>query len=556
MSKKRSRKWDNWESIGDLFAEGGQGRLYLVKNTSEDSDEIYVLKELKNPKRIKRFEREIKAITNIKPHPNLIQLIDYGIYRDENRPCYVMPRADCSLDMYLPELNKDVNLSFETFELICAGAEHLHKAGIVHRDLKPENILMFSGKPKISDFGLCLVVDDTRFTSTPEAVGPRLYMAPELEDGKNLDVDPSADIYSLGKILYYILSGGIIFSREKYSQSKYSLSKLFNDPRYEIFSKVFRRSISIDKTYRYKNASELRQGFKEVVDEFFNHPRTKVFMKLGSFQTIVKEKYDSSSLRKLNQEEWKELVNCYRSWKLMPPIEFFELAAEKLSEKDIDDLVFLLLDNENNLGTENLIRISGIIMLKNNPEEMHFLVCHDYVERFLLFALENDLFDIFDAVARISLSTLRQHDQVISRLSKYFSKLTPEGKKNFLVASYQTEYGGKLELMNMLLDNNQLDDISFEAVIAGICSMNDKPTLKRIAAIGDKLENDDRLGAFVRGIVLGSPGETFDFLKNYGWKNPVIKILCSLMDKNDDDNNDSPEITQTLARAGAKVGKR
>ncbi len=62
MSKKQKRKWGNWESAGGIFDEGGQDRLYLVKNTADDSETIHVLKELKNPKRRKRFEREITAI--------------------------------------------------------------------------------------------------------------------------------------------------------------------------------------------------------------------------------------------------------------------------------------------------------------------------------------------------------------------------------------------------------------------------------------------------------------------------------------------------------------
>lgn len=499
MSKKLRKKWDNWESVGGIFAEGGQGRSYLVKNRSDGSGEIYVLKELKNPKRIKRFEREIKAITNIEPHPNIIQLIDAGIY-DEKRPCYVMPRADYSLDAYLDELSKDINLSFDTFDRICAGAEYLHKNKIVHRDLKPENILIFSGIPKISDLGLCLIIDDTRFTPTSEAVGPRYYMAPELEDGKNLDVDPSADIYSLGKLLYYMLSLGKIFSREKYSQTKYSLPTIFNDTRYEIFTKVFRQSISAYEIDRYKNASELRQGFKEAVDGFFNHPRTKIFIKLGSVEAIARNEYDLSLLKNLNKDEYKELVNFYRSSKVLPPIEFFELAAEHLSGKNIDNLIFLLLDNEKYLNAAHLIKICGIILLKNNPKKILFFMRHDYIERFLLLALGNDLPNIFDAVACINIFILRHQAQIIAILSNSFSKLTPESKKNFLFASYPTEYEGKLELINSLLDDNDLDDTLFEYVIAGGCSMNDQTALESIAIIGDKLEKEERIEAFGRGI--------------------------------------------------------
>lgn len=537
MRKKRKRKWGSWEAVGDIFAEGGQGRLYLVKNLFEGSDEIYVLKELKNPKRKKRFEREITAIANIEPHPNVIQLIDAGIYRDENKPCYVMPRADCSLDMYLSEICKDINLSFEIFKLICAGVEHLHRADIVHRDLKPENILIFSGTPKISDFGICLVANENRLTPTSEAVGPRFYMAPEIEDGKKLDVSPSADVYSLGKILYFILSKGKIFSREKYNQPKFNLSKIFNDPRYEIFSKFFRRSISTHIFERYNNVPELLLGFKETVEEFFDHPRTKIYSKLGSYETIVNKGYESSSLQKLNNEEWRELISFYRSRELTPPIEVFELAAEHLSEKHIDNLIFLLLENESHIDAENLKRIAGIILLQNDPEKILFFMRQDYIEHFLLLALDNDSPKIIEAVARISFFTLRQHEQVILRLSKHFLDLSSKAKRNFVLSSYHTEYEGKLELFDSILENDHLDDISFEAVIAGICSTNDRSALKRIAVIGDKLEKGDRLGAFIRGIILGSGDEAREFIKKYEWKNSIVRKVGNAMSINDGDVN-------------------
>jgi len=543
MSKTKERKWDNWVSIGGLFKEGGQGRLYLVKDSSKDSKEIYVLKELKNPKRLDRFEREIKAITKIRPHPNVIKLIDSGIYRDKNKPCYVMQLADSSLDKYVSELKNNINLSFKIFELICAGVAHLHKAGIIHRDLKPENILMFHETPKISDFGLCLVIDETRFTPTSEAVGSRLYMAPELEDGKNLNVGPSADVYSLGKILYYILSGGIIFSREQYNQNNYRLSKIFNDLRFDIFSKIFKRSITLNIHERCTNALELKHEFKNVTIKFNSHPRTTVFLKLGSSKTIIKEAYDLSTLDLVTNEELKELINFYRSKELTPRIGFFEYTIDKISEKDTDNLIFLLLENETQLGIENLIRISGKILLLKNPKEIHFsMMHHDIIERFLLFALENDDPKIFDSIARINIFILQYHENVITKLSKHFYNFSPDSKQNFLAASYQIKYEGKLELMNNLLENNELDDISFEAVIAGICSMNDQPTLDRIATLGDKLKKRDQIGSFGRGIILGSHGGTLNFFSNYNWKNPMFKILFKALNKNDD--NDKGNLTK------------
>lgn len=118
--------------------------------------------------------------------------------------------------------------------------------------------------------------------------------------------------------------------------------------------------------------------------------------------------------------------------------------------------------------------------------------------------------------------------------------MSHKSKINFLLSSYQTEFEGKLELFSSILENDDLDDISFEAVVAGLCSTNDYSTLERLAAIGDNLEKGDRLGAFGRGITLGSRDEAIEFFKNYKWKNRVIKILCDVMGTNDSDN-DEPE---------------
>jgi len=441
--------------------------------------------------------------------------------------------------MYLPEISTNTNLSFEVFQLICAGVEHLHRADIVHRDLKPENILIFSGTPKISDFGICLVANENRLTSTSEAVGPRFYMAPELEDGKNLDVSPSSDVYSLGKILYFILSKGKIFSREKYNQPKFNLSKIFNDPRYDIFSKFFGRSISTIIYERYKDASELLLGFNESVEKYKNHPRTRIYSKLDSFKKT--KTYEPALLKKLDNEEWRELVSFYRSQDLTPPIEFFELAAEHLEEKHIGDLIFLLLENESHLNGKSTMKLAGDIVLKNDPEKIHLFMRNDYTERFLILALDNNSSKINDTVARISFLILRQHQPVILMLSKHFWDLSLKSQRNFLLSSYQTEFEGKLELFNSILENEDLDAISFESVVAGLCTTNDHSTLERLAAIGDDLEKDDRLGAFGRGIILGSRDEAIEFFKNYKWKNRVIEILCDAMGKNDSDYEESEE---------------
>ncbi len=103
-------------------------------------------------------------------------------------------------------------LAERTLELlidIANGLAHAHANGIVHRDIKPANLLL-SGAPAlpvIADFGICYVVDGDRMTLTDEAVGPRLFVAPELEDGRAEQVSARSDVYTLGKLLYWLLKG-------------------------------------------------------------------------------------------------------------------------------------------------------------------------------------------------------------------------------------------------------------------------------------------------------------------------------------------------------------
>jgi len=109
---------------------------------------------------------------------------------------------------------------------IAEALDLVHKKGIIHRDVKPENIL-FKGDGTdclLADFGICLVMGQERGTNTGEVVGPRHFIAPEIEGGGVIeDVDASVDIYSLGKIIYYIFSGGKTFPRERMRENEYDI---------------------------------------------------------------------------------------------------------------------------------------------------------------------------------------------------------------------------------------------------------------------------------------------------------------------------------------------
>ena len=198
MAKRRN--WGRWFNTGEPPKEGGQGRVFVVVD-KDSADEKKALKELKNPRRLDRFRREIQAFTQLGAHTNLIAIVDSALGDDSEKKYYVMELADASLEDVVDTLTGDIHHALALFEGVCAGAAHLHVNGILHRDIKPGNVLLIGDTPKLSDLGLCLIAGEDRLTSTQEAVGPRYFMAPELEDGRHLDVDARADVYSLGKLL-------------------------------------------------------------------------------------------------------------------------------------------------------------------------------------------------------------------------------------------------------------------------------------------------------------------------------------------------------------------
>lgn len=217
---------DRWKVVESL-PEGGQAHAFLVTDIRGEGETLYVLKRLKNIKRIDRFKREIEAVRNLS-HENIVRLIDFDL--EAERPYLVTEYCSGgSLLQAEPFWHKSPIKALEIFQQICNGVAYAHSQDVIHRDLKPGNIFLRSttGPAVVGDFGICYLEEDgTRLTLTEEAVGPRLFMAPELEDGRVRDISKRSDTYSLGKLLYWLLSGGKIFSREKHRELEWELKGL------------------------------------------------------------------------------------------------------------------------------------------------------------------------------------------------------------------------------------------------------------------------------------------------------------------------------------------
>jgi serine/threonine protein kinase len=252
-----------WNNEGPL-GEGGQGWTFLVRRSDGSDQKRYVLKRLKNKDRLARFEKEIEALKKLS-HPGILKIIETG--NSKEAPFFVaeyceggdLSKADMSAKNLLQKLM--------FYRQICDVVAAAHNADIIHRDLKPQNILVRNDDSiAVGDFGLCLDLNDVveRFTLTSEAVGARYYIAPEFEDGRVSDPKPASDVYSLGKLLYFILSGKS-FAREQYKGGPNDLRTPGCETGIHFLYEIFDKTIQVDLKNRYQHAPELLHALDGVI---------------------------------------------------------------------------------------------------------------------------------------------------------------------------------------------------------------------------------------------------------------------------------------------------
>ncbi|HET6232517.1 MAG TPA: serine/threonine-protein kinase [Longimicrobiaceae bacterium] len=268
---------ERWEVVSDRpLGEGGQAQTFLVRDKEGDPDARFALKRLKNVNRVERFEQEIQAVMALN-HPNVLSLVDYSLRIEGKREKPYMVTEYCaggSLASGDPSRwESDPAATLELFAQICDGvaAAHLRSGGpIVHRDIKPENVLLRAedGPPVVGDFGIAFVHDGERerLTAVDEAVGARLFIAPELADGRAEDVRPWSDVYSLGKVLYWMLNGGRVFDREQHRTPRWNLLEKHKRNLYEHINRLLDKMITVEPSERFRTAEEAAGAARYVAD--------------------------------------------------------------------------------------------------------------------------------------------------------------------------------------------------------------------------------------------------------------------------------------------------
>jgi serine/threonine-protein kinase len=219
IARLRSSIGDRYEVEREL-GRGGMATVYLAKDLKHDREVAIkvLLPELSASIGAERFEREIRLAAKLQ-HPHILGLYDSGIA--DGLMYYVMPfvkgeslRDRIDREGMLP-IDDAIGITLE----VAGALGHAHALGIVHRDIKPENILLQGNHALVADFGIARAVSEAgaqKLTQTGMSVGTPVYMAPEQSLGET--VGPTADLYSLGCVLYEMLAGEPPFAGKNAAQ--------------------------------------------------------------------------------------------------------------------------------------------------------------------------------------------------------------------------------------------------------------------------------------------------------------------------------------------------
>ncbi|MDJ1155537.1 Stk1 family PASTA domain-containing Ser/Thr kinase [Macrococcus caseolyticus] len=253
---------------------GGMSSVYLAQDIILDQKvavKIINIPHVDVERAVQRFQREVQNATTLS-HPNIVKVLD--VDEDERHYYLVMEYIEGpTLHEYIQQhgpLSPEEAVFFT--KQILRGIEHAHSYRIVHRDIKPQNILMTDNKElKISDFGIARALSETAMTQTNHIMGSVHYLSPE--QAKGIRTDESSDIYSIGIVLFEMLTGHLPFEGEsavgiaiKHIQEMIPSVREENSAIPQSLENVVNKATMKDKLRRYRTTQEMYEDLTTALD--------------------------------------------------------------------------------------------------------------------------------------------------------------------------------------------------------------------------------------------------------------------------------------------------
>jgi serine/threonine protein kinase len=257
--------------ITEQIGEGGMATVYKAYQPSLDrfvAIKVLAALHARTPGFKERFFREAKAVAQLS-HPNILPVYDVGM---ENDICYLVMKCivGCSMRDLMGD-KMELRQVCRYIDQVSGALDHAHERGIIHRDIKSHNLLLEGEWVFLMDFGIAKIMEaSTVLTSAGELMGTPCYMSPEQASGK--PVDHRTDIYSLGIVLYEMITGTVPFKGEtpygviyKHIHEALPLPRNFRPDLPEIVERVVLKALAKSPDQRYDSAGRLAEALREAV---------------------------------------------------------------------------------------------------------------------------------------------------------------------------------------------------------------------------------------------------------------------------------------------------
>ena len=279
--QKINERYEIVKSIG----EGGMANVYLAEDKIlERKVAVKVLRgDLSaDDKFIRRFEREAQSVSNLS-HKNIVEVYDVGV--EDNEHYIVMEFIEGKTLKQLLKKRESLTLTevIDIMTQLTDGIAHAHESYIIHRDIKPQNIMIEdNGLIKITDFGIAMALNATQLTQTNSIMGSVHYLPPEQASGKGATI--KSDIYSLGILMYELLTGNVPFKGDnaveiaiKHMKDKIPSIRKQNPAIPQSVENILLKAAAKNPRNRYDSAKDMYEDFVHCLDEEHANDKKIVF---------------------------------------------------------------------------------------------------------------------------------------------------------------------------------------------------------------------------------------------------------------------------------------